>query len=178
MIGSNPPISTPSVPNPALMLDQARASLIQGIRRSGDWFYWIAGLSVINSLAALVSSNFSFVLGLGSTQFIDGVASFLLEDASAQAVPVIYGVSYAIQLFIVGLFVVFGIFAIKGHSWAFIVGMVLYTLDGLIFVWVGDWLGAAFHLFVLWQLFTGIRKVFKLKKLNDAVLGSTNFTPA
>jgi hypothetical protein len=178
MIGSNAPIATPTVKNTALVIDQARASLLQGIRRSGNWFYWIAGLSVINALSSLISSNFSFILGLGSTQFIDGIASYLLEKASAQAVPLIYGFSYGFQLFIVGFFVVFGVFAIKGRAWAFIIGMVLYALDGLIFVWVSDWLGAAFHLFVLWQLFTGIRKVFKLKKLNEAMMGSSIFTPA
>jgi len=38
------------------------------------WFYWIAGLSMINSIAAMSNSSWSFLAGLGITQFIPGLA--------------------------------------------------------------------------------------------------------
>jgi len=33
--------------------------------------------------------------------------------------------------------------------WAFAVGAVVYALDGLIFLGLRDWVGVAFHVFVL-----------------------------
>jgi hypothetical protein len=34
---------------------------------------------------------------------------------------------------VAGVFVLFGVFATKKHLWAFIVGMILYALDGMFF---------------------------------------------
>lgn len=38
--------------------------LEQRLARSANWFYWIAGLSLVNVFAA--KSNFEFVLGSGA----------------------------------------------------------------------------------------------------------------
>jgi hypothetical protein len=54
-----------------------------------------------------------------------------------------------------GLFVLFGYFATRGHLWAFIAGMALFALDGVIFLIARDWLGVGFHVFVLYCLFRG-----------------------
>lgn len=40
-------------------------------------FFWIAGLSIINSASYLTGSSWHFIIGLSVTQFIDGVASLL-----------------------------------------------------------------------------------------------------
>ena len=56
-----------------------------------------------------------------------------------------------------GIFVFFGVFANKRHSWAFIVGMILFALDGLLVLIRQDWLGLAFHVFALFCLFRGLQ---------------------
>jgi hypothetical protein len=56
-----------------------------------------------------------------------------------------------------GLFIGCGLLARKGLAWVFVVGMVLYGLDGLLFLLVGDWFGLAFHVFVLFCLFKGLQ---------------------
>ena len=66
---------------------------------------------------------------------------------------------------IAGLFALFGFFATKGHTWAFIVGMILYTGDALIFLMASLWLGLAFHVWVLIWLFVGLKSILKLKSL-------------
>lgn len=117
------------------------------IRSGGSWFYWVAGLSLINSFAALSGTNWRFIIGLGITQLIDGLGSDLGGGGKA--------VVLVLDLLAAGLFILFGIFATKGHRWAFIVGMILFALDGLIFLLVRDWLGVGFHVFVLYCLFRG-----------------------
>ena len=50
---------------------------------------------------------------------------------------------------VIGGFVLLGRFALRGRPWAFGVGAAFYALDGLIFLAARDWVGGAFHVFVL-----------------------------
>ena len=74
-------------------------------------------------------------------------------------------VAIALNALIAGMFILFGVFAHKGHLWSFVVGMILYALDGLIFAIASDWLAAGFHVFVLYWLFNGFRAARQLQQL-------------
>jgi hypothetical protein len=113
------------------------------MRSGGSWFYWVAGLSLINSLLPFFHLGVGFIIGLGFTRVIDHE----LREAN--------GVALLLDLLVAGLFVLFGVFANKGHRWAFVVGMALFSLDGVIFLLWRDWLGVGFHVFVLYCLFRG-----------------------
>lgn len=130
----------------SLDLEPVRRQLKSG----ASWFYWIAGLSVLNSLVALSGKGWGFILGLGITQLIDAIAAAGLGSTGV-------AVAIVLDVLVAGLFVLFGIFANKGHIWAFIVGMILYAADGLIFLIAQDWLGLGFHAFALLCLFGGLR---------------------
>lgn len=125
------------------------------LKSGASWFYWIAGLSLINSLIALGGFNWGFILGLGITQIFDAIAS---EFQSLGKV-----VALGLDLVVIGLFVMFGIFANKGRSWAFIVGMILYALDSLVALLGKDWLALGFHGFALYCLFRGFSACRELK---------------
>jgi hypothetical protein len=62
------------------------------------------------------------------------------------------------------LFVVFGALANQRRKWAFVVGMILYALDGLLFIWVQDWWSFGFHLLALYGLYTGFSALKQLAK--------------
>jgi hypothetical protein len=57
----------------------AAARVVNGAK----WFYWIAGLSLVNSLVVVFGGNFHFVLGLGITSVVDEL----------QAVPARFSIS-------------------------------------------------------------------------------------
>lgn len=116
--------------------------------RGANWFYWIAVLSVVNSLASLYQGGVSFVVGLGITQAIDAIAATIAEETSTGIGAVQIG-AFFISMAFAGLFAGFGWLANRGLGWAFLVGMVLYALDGLLFLLVGDWISIAFHVFAL-----------------------------
>jgi len=121
---------------------------IESRARSGaNWFFWIAALSVINSIMAMSGNDWGFIVGLGITQFIDAVGAEL--DASV--------ITFVLSTSAAGTFVVFGVLANKRNSWAYVIGMVLYSLDGLLFLAVGDMLSVGFHVFVLFWMFQGYR---------------------
>lgn len=133
------------------------AELDQNLQSSAKWFYWIAGLSVVNTLIFFFDGGVSFIVGLGITQLIEGV----VYEASIN----VRLIALVIEVLISGMFAIFGYFAFKREMWAFAVGMTLYLMDGLIFLLVNDWLSIGFHAFVLFSLFAGVRSLKKIKEL-------------
>jgi hypothetical protein len=148
--------AVPSVPNPVASqpiaaatvagADPATAAQLKG---GASWFFWIAGLSLINSIVAFTGSEWGFILGLGITQIFDAIGQNI--EGGGKAIVLVLDILAA------GVFIFFGVFANKRHTWAFIVGMILYALDGLIFLVAQDWLGLGFHVFVLFCLFRGLQ---------------------
>ena len=142
----------------------AIAELTRKMKSGANNFYWIAALSVINSLILEFGGNSYFVVGLASTLLVD---SFFVEFARQMPETgiIIKLIGLAISIFIAVIFVFFGFFANKGKRWAFIVGMVLYGLDSLLMLVFQEWMGLLFHGFFLFGLFGGIRALGELEKL-------------
>jgi hypothetical protein len=154
-----PELSAPAASPPALSAAVAAAgpdaALLAQLKSGASWYYWVAALSLVNSIVAFTGSDWRFIIGLGITQIFDGIGQ---ELAGAGRF-----VALALDLAAAGVFVLFGVFANKGHLWAFITGMILFALDGLIFLLVQDWIGVAFHVFVLYCLFRGAQACRQLK---------------
>jgi len=122
---------------------------IEGKAKSGaNWFFWIAALSLINSIMTMAGTEWGFIMGLGITQVFDAVGA---ELGGARFV------TFAMSVLCAGVFVFFGAMANKRLGWAYVTGMVLYAMDGLWFLLVGDLLGVGFHVFVLFWVFNGYR---------------------
>jgi hypothetical protein len=121
-----------------------------------NWFYWIAALSLVNSAIIHFGGEWSFVIGLGITQFFDAIAAVVAAEAGAGAASLALAFAIAADLAVAGAFVLFGVFARKRHTWAFVLGMLFYALDGLLFLLVGDWLSIGFHVFALIGLTGGL----------------------
>src|SRR6266536_3387123 len=91
----------------------------------------------------------------------------LSADMSSTASLVIKAIAFVLDLGVAGLFVLFGWLAKKRYAWGFIVGMILYALDGLIFVLVGSWLSVGFHAFALVGLYGGLKAIYTLRRLPE-----------
>jgi len=173
-MSTSTPMSAPApAVDPATMQKmEARYRLVKTMTGGADWFFWIAALSAINSIVYLTGGSTFFVAGLGTTQLIDAFASVMMEGEISSMVSFFTVLNIILDLAVIVLFVVFGIFARKAHRWAFIVGMVLYVLDTLILVWAVDWFSILFHAWALFGLFTGYRAISAIKKLDyqDAVI--------
>ena len=122
-------------------------------KRGANWFYWIAGLSLINSLIFLFGGNLSFVAGLGITQLIDAIVDQITKNGDLSVIKII---AFALDLIIAMIFVLCGLWANKFKVWAFIIGMVFYLLDGIFLLVIGAFLPAAFHAFALFMIFRGL----------------------
>ncbi len=124
------------------------------------WFYWIAGLSLINTIAAMAGTEWGFIFGLAITQVVDELAKMAGGGVATVAALVV-------DLFIAGVLVVIGVLARKGHEWAYWLGMVLYAMDGLVSLIATFWLGVAFHAFALFSIYQGLSAHKQLRALES-----------
>lgn len=127
------------------------AELTQRYRSGANWFFWIAGLTIITSLIAFFGGGIRFLISLGLTQFIDAVAAGLATQLGG-AVQV---VGLVLDLIVTGVFILFGYLANKKMLWAYVAGMVVFLLDGLLSLAFQDWIGVIAHAVVLFWLFRG-----------------------
>ena len=115
--------------------------------KGAEWFYWIAGFSLVNSVLALVGIQIAFLAGLAVVQIADVVAAKIGLFAPF--------LGLTIDIAIAACVCVFGHFAARGSRVALIIGMSLYALDGIIFLLLSAYLPAAFHAFVLYRMWQG-----------------------
>ncbi|HSH87492.1 MAG TPA: hypothetical protein VK958_09620 [Methylophilus sp.] len=135
-------------PTPEAASQSNRAAIAKatpGVIGSARWFWWIAGLSIVNTVLIHSGSDTSFIVGLGFTLVADAVFREIMA------------IALILDVMAIGVFIALGFFAQKGHLWAFITGGILYLFDGLIYVYFQDWLPVAFHAYVLYSLFSGFK---------------------
>jgi hypothetical protein len=138
-------------------------TLERRLKSGASNFYWIAGLSVINSLATLFQGSIFFVVGLAATLIVDGIAYEVALDFDRD--PLVLGIGFAVSAFVAAVFASFGFFASKQRVWAFAIGMGLYLLDTILMLVFQEWLGFAFHLLFLWGMWSGFQALRKIKSL-------------
>lgn len=155
------PTTQPPQPTDAQRANLIRQALNIQVKRGANWFFLIAALSLVNTVITLVGGATRFVVGLGVTDIVAGVAR---EFGNSGMV-----VSIVVNVVAAGIFAGFGLLARTNKSWSFIVGMVLYTLDGLLFLLVPDIMSIAFHVLALVFMFKGLKANMDLMKLQVPV---------
>ena len=151
----------------ASSVDQSAAEqklkLQSRMRGGAGWLMAVAIFSVLNSVLMMFDAKLHFIVGLGITQIADGVGK---AGGTAGGVA-----GLVVTLIAAGVFVVFWKFAREGEHWAFLIGMILYGLDGLIFLGFGLWLDLAFHAFAIFNLYKGLGALKALQELNRQPAG-------
>nr|WP_320147011.1 hypothetical protein [uncultured Anaeromusa sp.] len=121
------------------------------------WFYWVAAMSIINEASFQIHMSWNFAIGLGITQ----VVNVLFQNGI---------VSGIVTLILAGVFLFFGKMAHKGYNWAFIVGMIVYSLDGILFILAQDYIGLGIHVFALYYMYRGMKAYKILVAMNSQKL--------
>ncbi len=116
-------------------------------------FYWVAGLSLVNSALTQFKANIRFPVGLGITQVMDVIALGLRDKLGGIAL----GIAITFALLGAGFFALFGWLTGRGIKAALLIGLVLYGLDGLLCLLFQDWFAVAFHAYILYKLIQAVR---------------------
>jgi hypothetical protein len=168
-LSAAPPIMTAAATPPRFVPAARNPDLERQIKIGADWFFWIAGLSLINTVMHVTGAGFRFYFGLGFTQLTD---EFVTKGGSIGST-----LGMAISVLIAGSFILFGVFARKRQTWSFIAGMILYGLDGLLLVLLsllagegGLLLSVGLHGYALYRIFTGMRANSELNALERGVV--------
>lgn len=125
-------------------------------REGANWFYWIAGLSVLSAVLMGIGSSIVSAISLGSIEFLIALAS---------QVPELSTVAILAGVLIIGIFAGLGFLSNKEHLWAYITGIILFLLDTALLVWVMDFIGIAIHALALYYLIVGCIALKKLKSI-------------
>lgn len=112
---------------------------------------------MVNSVLSLFGTNWRFLISMGFTQVVDAIG------AELGGVGKIAG--FIVCGFIAGVVVLFGKMAASEKGWAFVVGMGLFAMDGVLSLFLQDWVGAAFHAYALFCLWQGYSKLRELRTL-------------
>lgn len=161
-------MNSPNVGNSEIEQIKSQLKADSKFKNAMGWFYWIAGLSFINSLLAVFSANFSFTIGLGITQFVDAMAILVAQELGTTS-HILSIFSLIISLIFSGLFVLFGFLGNKRKKGAIITGIVIYALDGVLTFVLGLYLDGLFHLLALFGIFMGLRMLVKDEKVDKEV---------
>lgn len=163
--------------NPYKFYDVSSPEALKGAaRRGGNWFYWIAAASLVNTALFYGGAPISFAIGLGVTQLVDGIVGGIA--------PQFYYLSAAIDVVIAAAFIGLGYLSGRGDITSFVVGLTLYALDALIYIGLMI-LGRApmtiisiiWHGVAIYFLWKGLQGARELKSLPPEVPGSSSPSP-
>lgn len=166
------PDFTQTSPAPApdanqMLLIQKKLKLESSVRNGASWFFWIGGLSILNTIIFFLDGSITFTVGLGVTQLIDGFSYGLAQNAGANE-NLVRIIGLVLDLAIAAIFIAAGVLGLKRQRWAIIAGMALYALDTIIFIAFKEWLGVVFHVVALAGLWGGLNAILQLKKLEES----------
>lgn len=142
---------TPESPPPR-MPTLAEIVASPAIQSAARWFWWIAGLSLVNTVMAMSGSTSGFVMGLGITAIADSIAG----QARVLA--------FTVDLLALGFFGTMGLYASRGKLWAFWLGMLAYALDGGIYLLASAWMPVIFHGLALYFIWRGASLLSRAQK--------------
>ncbi|MBS1683832.1 MAG: hypothetical protein JSS76_03705 [Bacteroidetes bacterium] len=96
------------------------ALLQHQVKQGAGWFYWMVGLSLVNVALFLADANVHFIIGSS------------LVDLSAAVLKLYPVIGVVLLVMVVGMYGGLGYAASRAARWAFVVGMGIYLLDGIL----------------------------------------------
>lgn len=133
-----------------------------------NWFYWIAGLSVVNIVALIANLNFHFLAGLGLSEVVGAVATIFVQEGVS---PLLLAFPLILDILLVAGLALVGYYSRRFVLPVFLIGIIVYILDGLLVLALGDMFMAGFHVFALIYLIRGYlaaRQVVEQRRLEQA----------
>ncbi len=162
------------LPTAGELPDDAKVrELFERGKNGAAWFYWIAGLSLINTVMVLSQGGLAFALGLNITMIPDSIAADVALRPEGNLT--VLAVALVFDAVILGLFVFCGYLSQRRVLSIFALGMAIYLLDGVIgFVLMGfnDLMGIGIHAFALWSMWSGFTAYRELNLLQQRMLTS------
>ncbi len=125
------------------------------VRKAAHWFYWKAGMTVINSILVMAGTYWQFFLGLTIPQLLGGLVIGISEMSDGANLGVFHGIILVISLFSAGVTALFGYKAGQGKKWGFVLGIIIFSFDALLYLVTLSFLGVIIHIIAIYTLCKG-----------------------
>ena len=138
----------PKEPRALVIGNATRAHLESAGQFGAKWFYWIAGVTLVNTAIIHCNGGFRFAFGLYVTAIVDVVAKEVgKKDPRNATLAMVIAIAFSL----ITVLVVFGFgwFSQKRILWVFAIGIGLYLIDVLLLLMTGDLRSAACHGFAI-----------------------------
>lgn len=146
----------PVVPQPLSEINSNQEVYIdEDVKKSANWLYWKAGLTVVNSILAMAGVYWQFFIGLTVPQLFHGVLIGIGEMSPDTNLKLFHGVVFMISLAGSGLTAFFAYKAKQAKRWAFVLGIIIYSFDGLLYLLTFSIFGILIHIFAIYALSKG-----------------------
>lgn len=143
-----PPPLTQSIPNQEIIIDE-------DVKKGAHWFYWKAGLTVINSVLMMAGIYWQFFLGLAIPQLIHGFLIGFSQMEVSDGLSSFHGPVLVISFVSSILMGIIGKQASKAKKWAFILGIIIFSFDGLVYLLAFSIFGVIIHGYAIYRLSKG-----------------------
>ena len=126
--------------------------------KGASWFYWIVGLTIINTIVVQSGIDFAFSLGATVTLVSYGVAQALGTSTA-------HVMALGFDVLVIAFYAMCGVMGSRGATWAFILGLIAFTIDSL-FALIGfQIIGILIHGYALFCIFNGMMACVNLNRL-------------
>jgi hypothetical protein len=136
-------------------------ALAKQVKSGTSWFFWIAALSLVNSVMTFTGSDRSFLVGLAVTQTVDAVAKMWIANGGPAGLS---WVALGLDVVIFGILVALGVLSRKRTA-AYVVGIALYGLDAVLCAVLEVWTHLGFHALALFFLWRGLGALRQLRAM-------------
>ena len=126
--------------------------------KGASWFYWIVGLTVINTIIVQSGIDFAFSLGAAATLFAYGMATAVHTTTA-------HVVALGFDVLVIAFYAMCGVMGSRGATWAFVLGLVFFTLDSLLSLIGLQIIGILIHGYALFCIFNGMMACVNLNRL-------------
>lgn len=149
-------------------MSKALADLKSAGDNGANWFFWIAALSLVNTIVAHSGGDRHFIVGLAVTFLVDLIGREIVKDHPESA-SVVLAIAVGFSLFVDAFVVLFGVISRQRWLWVYGIGMFMYLLDGILYALLGDFLSAGFHVYALLSMFQGFKSYQEYNRLQNAL---------
>ena len=125
-----------------------------------SWFLWIGILSMINLIFLITQQNVQFLVGLGLNYVILGISDGIRISMEIDLMPLAYVLTFIVS----GLYLLIWHKSKNENKTAYLIGLIIYGLDTVVFVFSKDWFCLGFHIFAIIMLSTGYNALIVKKK--------------
>jgi len=147
----------------ANVLEHQKRELGKEIAGGAGWFYYVAALSMITTILIVLNAGAGFYGSLTITYIVSAIGIGIGSIGSI--------IALGFSVIASGICALFGFLCNKRKNWAFIAGMVLYGLDGLLLLPLllvepfNSVVDIVIHIIALYFLFKGFKANKRLEEL-------------